>query len=521
MLDFSRSRQLIVDQMLIRSSRRFPNKVALVDNKKRVTYKELQNRVENLAGWLQSKGIEKGDKVALLLFNKIEYAECLFAIAKIGAVAVTINFRLQPNEIEYILNNSDSKILVVDSELVPTITPIRKRLSFLKDIVVVNENNIQDTSYYSYRHIFSSAPLPTLVHQEDDDDFLIVYTSGTTGKPKGAVLTHKNVYLNAMNYSLEFGLTKDEVQLITTPMFHIGGISALSMVILMGGRSVFHDKFEPDRVLQAYETEKISYSFMVPSMWNMLLEHPKFSQFDVSSLRVLCTAAASTPLELKKRLMKSFPNAGVFDTYGQTETSPGTTTLKPTDSLYKSGSVGLSFTNVEIRVVDDEMKDVPPGQVGEIIFRGPTVMKGYYKNTNATEEAFRGGWLHSGDLVVVDDDGYISVVDRKKDMLISGGENIYPKEIEEILYTHPAILEAAVVGVPDEKWGETVKAYIVLRNGRTLTESEVIDYCTGKIASYKKPRHVEFVDELPRNAAGKILKTELRKDRTRNILNEA
>jgi fatty-acyl-CoA synthase len=521
MLDFTRSRQLIVDQMLIRSSRRFPNKVALVDNKARITYEELNNRVENLAGWLQSRGIEKGDKVALLLFNKIEYAECLFAISKIGAVAVTINFRLQPNEIEYILNNSDSKLLVVDNDLVPTITPIREKLPFLEDIVVVNENNLQDTSYYSYKHIFSFTSLPTLVHQEDDDDFLIVYTSGTTGKPKGAVLTHKNVYFNAMNYSLEFGLTKDEVQLITTPMFHIGGISALSMVILMGGRSVFHDKFEPERVLQTYESEKISYSFMVPSMWNMLLEHPRFSQFDVSSLRVLCTAAASTPLELKKRLMKSFPNAGVFDTYGQTETSPGTTTLKPTDSLHKSGSVGLSFTNVEIRVVDDEMKDVPPGQVGEIIFRGPTVMKGYYKLPDATEEAFRGGWLHSGDLVVVDEDGYISVVDRKKDMLISGGENIYPKEIEEVLYTHPAILEAAVVGVPDEKWGETVKAYIVLRNGKTLTETEVIDYCMGKLASYKKPRHVEFVGELPRNAAGKILKTELRKASSRTILNEA
>jgi fatty-acyl-CoA synthase len=269
MLDFTRSRQLIVDQMLIRSSRRFPNKVALVDNKARITYEELNNRVENLAGWLQSRGIEKGDKVALLLFNKIEYAECLFAISKIGAVAVTINFRLQPNEIEYILNNSDSKLLVVDNDLVPTITPIREKLPFLEDIVVVNENNLQDTSYYSYKHIFSFTSLPTLVHQEDDDDFLIVYTSGTTGKPKGAVLTHKNVYFNAMNYSLEFGLTKDEVQLITTPMFHIGGISALSMVILMGGRSVFHDKFEPERVLQTYESEKISYSFMVPSMWNI------------------------------------------------------------------------------------------------------------------------------------------------------------------------------------------------------------------------------------------------------------
>nr|WP_263326644.1 long-chain fatty acid--CoA ligase [Neobacillus sp. Marseille-Q6967] len=521
MIDFIRSRQLLVDQMLDRSTRRFPDKVALVNNDMCVTYEELHNRVNSFAGWLQSKGIQKGDKVALLLFNGIEYAECLYAIAKVGAVAVTINFRLQPSEIEYILTNSESKMIVIDSNLVSTLETIMDCIPNLEDIVVVDDNNLHNHSYYSYQQIFTNVYTPVLVELEDDDDFLIVYTSGTTGKPKGAVLTHKNVYLNAMNYSLEFGLTKDEVQLITTPMFHIGGISALSMVILMGGRSVFHDKFDPERVLETYETKKITYSFMVPSMWNMLLEHPKFAEFDVTSLRVLCTAAASTPLELKKRLIKHFPNAGVFDTYGQTETSPGTTTLKPTDSLNKSGSVGLSFTNVEIRVVDEQMNDVAPGQVGEIIFRGPTVMKEYYKNPDATAEAFRGGWLHSGDLVVADEEGYISVVDRKKDMVISGGENIYPKEIEEVLYTHPDILDAAVIGVPDPKWGETIKAFIVLRNGKSLSKQDVINYCSDKIASYKKPRHVEFLDELPRNAAGKILKTVLREEELRNVSKQA
>jgi fatty-acyl-CoA synthase len=520
MLDFIRSRQLLVDQILIRSSRRFPKKTALVNQEVRITYKNLQERVNNLAGWFQTKGITKGDKVALLLFTRIEYAECLFALARVGAVAVTINFRLQPNEIEYILNNSDAKMLIIDKDLLSNLEPIRANLPFVKEIVVVDENIPPEISYSSYTKIFLNTYNPFIVELEDDDDFLIVYTSGTTGKPKGAVLTHKNVYLNAMNYSLEFGLTKDEVQLITTPMFHIGGISALSMVMLMGGTSILHDKFDPEHVLHTYQSEKITYSFMVPSMWNMLLEHPRFSEYNLTSLRVLCTAAASTPLELKKRLMKHFPNAGVFDTYGQTETSPGTTTLKPTDSLNKSGSVGLSFTNVEIRVVDEQMNDVPNGQVGEIIFRGPTIMKEYYKDPEATKEAFAGGWLHSGDLVVVDEEGYISVVDRKKDMLISGGENIYPKEIEEILYTHADILEVAVVGVPDEKWGETVKAFVVLRAGKNLTKQEVIDFCSGKIASYKKPRYIEFVKELPRNAAGKILKTVLRKNDSRSFPNE-
>jgi fatty-acyl-CoA synthase len=519
MFELMKSRQLLVDQMLTRSTRRFPTKIALVNKDKRVTYKDLYERVNNLAGWFQSKGIDKGDKVALLLFTRFEYAECLYALARIGAVAVPINFRLQPNEIEYILINSDAKMLIVDNELTPMIDPIRENLPSIRDIVVI-ENSSSETTNYSYKKIFSNSYYPRFVELKDDDDYLIVYTSGTTGKPKGAVLTHKNVYLNAMNYSLEFGLTKDEVQLITTPMFHIGGISALSMVVLMGGTSVLLEKFDPEYVLQTYQSEKITYSFMVPSMWNMLLEHPRFSEYNLTSLRVLCTAAASTPLELKKRLMKHFPNAGVFDTYGQTETSPGTTTLKPTDSLNKSGSVGLSFTNVEIRVVDEQMNDVPNGQVGEIIFRGPTIMKEYYKNPEATKEAFAGGWLHSGDLVVVDEEGYITVVDRKKDMLISGGENVYPKEIEEILYTHEDILEAAVVGVPDEKWGETVKAFVVLRAGKALSEQEVINYCSGKIANFKKPRYVEFVEELPRNAAGKILKTVLRKNDLRSFSNE-
>jgi fatty-acyl-CoA synthase len=519
MFELMKSRQLLVDQMLTRSTRRFPTKIALVNRNQRVTYKELQERVDNLAGWFQAKGIAKGDKVALLLFTRIEYAECLFALARIGAVAVPINFRLQSNEIEYILNNSDAKMIIVDNELTSTIDPIRENLPLISDIVVINKSS-SDTANYSYKNIFLNTYYPNFVEVEDDDDYLIVYTSGTTGKPKGAVLTHKNVYLNAMNYSLEFGLTKDEVQLVTTPMFHIGGISALSMVVLMGGTSVLHEKFNPEYVLQTYQSEKITYSFMVPSMWNMLLEHPSFSEYNLTSLRVLCTAASSTPLELKKRLMKHFPNAGVFDTYGQTETSPGTTTLKPTDSLNKSGSVGLSFTNVEIRVVDELMNDVPNGQVGEIIFRGPTIMKEYYKNPEATKEAFAGGWLHSGDLVVADEEGYISVVDRKKDMLITGGENVYPKEIEEILYTHADILEAAVVGVPDEKWGETVKAFVVLRAGKILSEQEVIDFSSGKIANYKKPRYVEFVEELPRNAAGKILKTVLRKNDSRSLTNE-
>jgi fatty-acyl-CoA synthase len=510
MLEYLRAKQLLVDEMLIRSARRFPNKLAIIDNEVRMTYQLLQSRVSNLAGWFQSQGIKKGEKVALLLYNSIEYTECFFALAKIGAVAVPVNFRLQKLEFEYILDNSDSKMLVAHHDFTSVIEQIRPNLPLLENVIIVNESEEIEHFYYDYHSIFDNAFIPLLEELKDDDDFIIVYTSGTTGKPKGAVLTHKNIFMNAVNMCLECGLTKDEVQIITTPLFHIGGISALTMLMLVGGTSILHKKFDPEHILETFDIEKVTYAFMVPSMWNILLEVPNFKEYNVNSLRIICTAAASTPLELKKKLMKNFPNVGVFDTFGHTELSASTATLKASDSLLKTGSVGLPYSNVEVRVVDENMVDVQPGEVGEIIYRGPTTMKEYYKNPEETKETLRGGWLHSGDLVMVDRDGYLTVVDRKKDMIISGGENIYPKEIEEVLYTHPDILEAAVVGVPDEKWGETVKAFVVTRNGKNLTEQEVVDYCTDRIARYKKPHYVEFINELPKNASGKILKTKLR-----------
>lgn len=510
MLEYVRAKQLLVDEMLNRSARRFPNKTAIVDDNRRFTYVTLLKRVNQLAGWFQSKGINKGEKVALLLYNSIEITECLIALGKIGAVAVPVNFRLQQLEFEYILQNSDAKMLIAHQDFVDIIGKMRVNLPLLEEVIVVDQQEAKHHSYFSYDDIFETAFIPSLEELKDDDDFLIVYTSGTTGKPKGAVLTHKNVFMNSVNMCLECSLTKDEVQVISTPLFHIGGISALTMLLLVGGTTILLRKFDPEHLLQIFDKEKVTYSFMVPSMWNILLELPSFKNYNVTSIQKICCGAATTPLELKKKLLKHFPSAGVFDTFGHTEMAASTSTLKASDSLLKTGSVGLPYSNVEVRVVDENMNDCAPGEVGEIVYRGPTTMKEYYKNAEATKEAVNGGWLHSGDLVKLDDEGYITVVDRKKDMIISGGENIYPKEIEEVLYTHPDILEAAVVGIPDEKWGETVKAYIVLRNGKSITAQQVIDYCTDKMARYKKPHYVEFLEELPRNGSGKILKTKLR-----------
>ncbi|WP_253701156.1 class I adenylate-forming enzyme family protein [Bacillus sp. FJAT-29814] len=510
MMEYQRAKQLLADEMLNRSARRFPQKTALVHNNTRMTYGMLQSRVDNIAGWFQSRGIFKGDKVGVLLYNSIEFIEVLFALARIGAVIVPVNFRLQKSEVEYILGNSDVKMLVAHDDFTYVIKEIRSKLPKLSGVVIVNPSDaLKEDGFLFYDSMFKSTLKPKLEYLDDDDDLLIVYTSGTTGRPKGAVLTHKNAFMNAVNMTLECGLTKDEVQLITTPLFHVGGISAMTMIVLVGGTSIIHSKFDPNAILETFDAEKVSYAFMVPSMWNLLLQVPNFQEYHVGSIRVICTAAATTPLELKKKLMEHFPNASVYDTFGHTETF-STSTLKAGDSLIKSGSVGLPFSNIEVRVVDEDMNDCCPGEVGEIIYRGPTVMKEYYNNSAATEEAFKGGWFHSGDLVTYDEDGYLTVVDRKKDMIISGGENIYPKEIEEVLYTHPDIFEAAVVGVPDEKWGETVKAYIVPKPGKKLSEQDIIHYCAERIASYKKPRYVEFLEELPRNASGKILKTKLR-----------
>lgn len=501
------SRELLVYDMLHRSAKRFPNKEIIVFEDKRVTYKEMVSNVNKLAHWLQQQGIKKGDKVAGLLFNGVEFIESLFATVKIGAVFVPINYRLTEPEIEYILSHSDSKLVIFDKKFSEEINNIKERIPGLEILVQLGQNEFNDDDIFKYTQIMTQpeveAKSPRLT---DNDECLILYTSGTTGRPKGVVLTHKNVFINAMNMCIEFNLTRNDTQLVTTPLFHIAGISASTMFIFISGTSVIHQRFDPLTFIQTIEKEKVNYAFMVPSMWDMVISHPDFHKYNVDSLRIINTAATTTPLELKKRLMKSFPNGSVFDTFGMTETAASTATLKGYDPLDKTGTVGMPYTNVEIKVVDDFMNEVKPGEVGEILYRGPTMMKEYYKNPIETEKAFKGGWFHSGDLVTLDEDGYISIVGRKKDMIISGGENIYPKEIEEVLYTHPDIVDAAVVGIPDPKWGETPKAFIVKAPNSMLTADQVIEYLDNKIANYKKPRHVEFINEMPRNASGKILK---------------
>ncbi|MHB1419188.1 MAG: long-chain-fatty-acid--CoA ligase [Bacillota bacterium] len=508
--DLQMSRQLVFGEIVAKNARKYADTEAIVFQNKRYNWKQLDERVNRLANALIELGVEKGEKVAFLFYNCSEMVECYFGIAKTGAVSVPLNYRLAPREIEYILNNCDAAVLILDEHFLSAVMQIRDNLPQVRRIIVGGDTSPGVMDNYE-QVLKDSSPLRPKVLVQDEDEALILYTSGTTGRPKGAVLTHKNSLFNAFTSGSVRGIKYGDVNLVVAPLFHTAALGATLNHSLLGSKTVILENFDPATVMGTISKERVTFIFMVPAMWISILQLPDLDRYDCSSLRVAGTGAAIMPIEIKKKIMKQFPNVGIFDTFGQTEMSPSTTTLRPEFAEAKQGSVGQALPLVEFRVVDEEMQDVPLGEVGEIVYRGPNTMKEYYKDANATAEAFRGGWFHSGDLVRMDADGFVYIVDRKKDMIISGGENIYPAEVEQVIYLHPKVLEAAVIGKSDEKWGESVLALVVLQQGETITEEELIDFCTQHLARYKKPRSVIFLDALPRNPSGKVLKNELRR----------
>ncbi len=501
--------QLLLGDVVARNARKFPGKTALRWDGGRLTYKAFNSRINSVANAFMAMGVNRGNKVGLLLANGPEILELCFALFKIGAVAVPLNFRLAAKEIEYILNNSDAEILVFGQEFTSAVQSIRPDLPNIHDFIAVGGPASGDMKAYRSLILFSNDAEPKN-HIDDDDDALMLYTSGTTGRPKGAVMTHKGFLMNAINWVVAYRTEHDDILLCIPPLFHVAALGYVLTQFYMGASVYIEKMFDPRRTWEVIQRERITTLFLVPAMWIALLQVENTDRYDASSMKILNTGAAIMPIEIKNRILKTFPNAGIFDCFGQTEMNGGVTILDARDALKKPGSVGLAVPNLEIRIVDNDGQDVLPGGIGEGIYRGPTVMKSYYKNPAATAEAMKGGWFHSGDLLRQDEDGYYYVVDRKKDMLISGGENIYPAEIEEILYKNPDILEAAVIGVPDQKWGESVKAIVVIKAGKTLTEKQVIEHCKEHLAGYKKPKSVIFVDKLPRSVAGKVLKMVLR-----------
>ena len=490
-----------------------PDKTALRFLGQTTTWGELDDRVSRLAGALSRRGVGFGDRVLILMLNRNEFIESMLAANKLGAIAVPVNFRMTPPEIAFLVSDCEARVVVTESVLAGVATAVRDLDATLSTVIVAGGDTEDGVLGYGDL-IAEDGPLPEPVDIPNDSPALIMYTSGTTGRPKGAVLTHTNLTAQAMTNLFTIGVDLNhDVGFIGVPLFHIAGIAGNVLSgLTLGLPTVLYPlgAFDPDALLDVLEAEKVTGIFLVPAQWQAVCAAQRAKPRDLK-LRALSWGAAPASDTLLKEMSDVFPGAEIFAAFGQTEMSPVTCMLLGEDAIRKLGSVGRAIPTVAARVVDEDMNDVKVGEVGEIVYRGPSMMSGYWNNPKATAEAFAGGWFHSGDLVRQDEDGYIWVVDRKKDMIISGGENIYCAEVENVLAAHPAIVEVAVIGRPHEKWGEVPVAVVALsRADDPLTLEDLDAFLTDRLARYKHPKAVEIVDALPRNPSGKVLKTELR-----------
>ena len=477
------------------------------------TWAELDRRVSALAGDLSRRGVGSGDRVLILMLNRTEFIESFLAANRLGAIAVPVNFRMTPREIAFLVTDCDSKVMITESVLATVATGVRELEPTLETIIAAGAASDEDVLGYDDLLAEQGEPAPP-ADIPDDSPALIMYTSGTTGRPKGAVLTHANLAGQALTFLFTNGSDiNNDVGFVGVPLFHIAGIGNMIIGLLLGLPTVVYPlgDFDPGALLDVLEAEKVTGIFLVPAQWQAVCAEQKNNPRQLR-LRVLSWGAAPASDTLLRSMSEVFPGTQILAAFGQTEMSPVTCMLLGDDAIRKLGSVGKVIPTVSARVVDDDMNDVPVGQVGEIVYRAPTLMQGYWNNQEATAEAFAGGWFHSGDLVRRDEEGYIWVVDRKKDMIISGGENIYCAEVENVLAGHPGIVEVAVIGRTSEKWGEVPVAVVVLRavSDPSLHLADLDGFLTERLARYKHPKHLEVVDALPRNPAGKVLKTELR-----------
>lgn len=477
------------------------------------TWRDLDRRVTALAGALSRCGVGFGDRVLILMLNRTEFIETFLAANLIGAIAVPVNFRMTPPEIAFLVTDCEASVVITEPVLAGVATAVRDLEATLATVIVAG--GVTDDDVLGYEDVLTEggAP-PPVVDVPNDAPALIMYTSGTTGQPKGAVLTHTNIAGQGMTFLFTSGADLNhDVGFIGVPLFHIAGIGNMIVGLLLGRPTVLYPlgAFDPDALLGVLSEEQVTGIFLVPAQWQAVCAAQRANPRQLK-LRVLSWGAAPASDTLLRDMAETFPGTQILAAFGQTEMSPVTCMLLGEDAIRKLGSVGKVIPTVSARIVDEAMNDVPVGQVGEIVYRAPTLMAGYWNNPKATAEAFHGGWFHSGDLVRQDDEGYIWVVDRKKDMIISGGENIYCAEVENVLAAHPAIVEVAVIGRTHAKWGEVPLAVVALgaapASGFTLADLD--EFLTERLARYKHPKVLEIVDALPRNPAGKVLKTELR-----------
>jgi len=488
-----------VGSWVARNARIYPRKVAVRSGARGVTYRELAERVNRLANGLRGAGLAPGDRVALFLLNGIEYVEAVFATSAAGLVAVPLNFILQdctPRALLFHRGFRERAVALAERSL---------SLSLRLDID-------PEGGPSSYEDLLEAASPVDAVDPEvgGDDPHLILYTAGTTGDPKGVVLTHANCFWQSVN-GWALGVSPDTVALVVLPLFHVGGLNgSVTPMIHVGATVLLPPRFDVGEVLSTIERERVTGMVAVPTIYQRMYEHPAFSSTDFSSVVAFISGGAPLP----ESLIQKYHERGLEfrQGYGLTETSPGVTGMGPGECLRKAGTAGRPCLYVDVAILDEEGRPLPPGTPGEVCVRGPNVMAGYWNRPEETARALRGGWLHTGDIGFLDEDNYLTLIGRQKDMIISGGENIYPAEIEKVLHGHPAVAEVAVVGRPDPRWGEVPVAFVVPRVGASVSVEDLIAYCASRLARFKTPREYLLRPELPRNAAGKLLKGELQRE---------
>src|SRR4051812_11617052 len=507
------ARGMTMSDMVARYARTVPDGVAFRDGDRTSTWLSFHDRVTRIANALTGRGVRPGDRVAVLGLNSVTLVEATVAALRVGAICVPLNFRLVADEIAYQLIDSGAVAVVVDAALAPVVAGAGTRDGVPTRTVLVMNGEAAEAGESLEAAVAAASADYVEVDVPDAEPAFIMYTSGTTGRPKGAVLTHRNLLLHSFSNLVHGGVDGGErIGLSGAPFFHIAGVSGLHINLTAVGTTVLSPSggFDPAAMVDLLERERVTSCFFVPAQWAAIVAVPGIKERNLA-LRKLSWGAAPASTTLLRTIIDTFPDGELSTAFGQTECSPVTCILRGEDALRKIGSVGTPMLNVEVRVVDDEMNDVPQGGVGEIVYRGPLVMSGYWNKPKETAEAFHSGWFHSGDLVRQDEDGYFYVVDRKKDMIISGGENIYCAEVEDVLAAHPDIGDVALIGVPDPKWGETPLAVVVPADPADPPTIESIEaYCKEHLAGYKRPRRVAIVEALPRNPSGKVLKTALR-----------
>lgn len=499
-----------------------PDRTAVIFEGERFTFDQLSSRVNQLANAFENIGIKQGDRIASIQVNSHQQVEAYFAAAKLDAIYVPLNFRARAEELTHMINECGAELLLVGARYSQEIQTLKSKITTVNNVVSMDGEVDEWMSYEKL--LVQSSDEERFPISDGDDVTCILFTAGTTGTPKGVMLSHENFSSYVLSNVQPADPEEDGRNILTVPLYHIAGIQSVMSSVYGGRTLVIQKQFDPVGWMELVQSERVNRAMMVPTMLKMLMDHPDFGGYDLTSLDVITYGAAPMPIEVIKRAIKELPGVSFINAFGQTETAATITMLPPEDhildgsekeielKLQRLTSIGRPLDDVEVRIVDTFGEPVDTGEVGEIVASGPRLMRGYWNQNDATSNVIRNGWLYTGDLGYYDQDGYIYLSGRVKDFVKRGGEMVSPEEVEKVLHSHPAIDEAAIIGVPDIDWGECVRAIVVLKQGFHATENEISEYCRERLASFKKPETVLFVESLPRNSMGKVLKTVLREE---------